>query len=334
MAKHGAEEDVTVTENDTTTEQSYQEELQQLMTQHAALEFEHAKKHAQEYFAREGITETPQFNSNHMARSLLSTRKLEMETTTTTTTDGSENNEQDTKPTARIPHHEDLICPVCVEELPKNATKFARLVCCGKGLHPSCMKEILKSNMTQEQKDTCVMCRAKIQVSLKKQMQRIHKHVKEKKAWAQNMLAEHYEAGDGFGITQSSEKAMELFHQAAEQGDIGSMRRIGHLFFQGSDSIARDAKKGRAWMIKAAEHGDCGAVGYLKVTDKAAGRTTPSYVSKPVSCWDCGKAHDPPMTTLTACSKCKTAYYCGRACQIHDWKKGDPTHKQSCKHFQ
>jgi len=301
MAKHGAEEDVTVTENDTTTEQSYQEELQQLMTQHAALEFEHAKKHAQEYFAREGITETPRCNADHMARTLLSSRRLEKETA-----DETQDNDQGTTPTARIPPHEDLICPICVEELPKNATKFIRLICCGKGLHPSCMQDILKSNLTREQKNTCVMCRAKLSMNSKKEMQCIRKHVKKKKAWAQQILADHYLTGDGFGITQSSEKAMELFHKAAEQGDIGSMRQIGHLYYQGSDSIKADAKKGREWMIKAAAHGDCDAVGYLKVMDNIAGRTTPSYVSKPVSCWDCGKAHDPPTTKLTACSKCKT----------------------------
>ena len=30
---------------------------------------------------------------------------------------------------------EEDVCPVCIEALQKNATKFVRFTCCGKGIH-------------------------------------------------------------------------------------------------------------------------------------------------------------------------------------------------------
>ena len=58
----------------------------------------------------------------------------------------------------------------------------------------------------------------------------------------------------------------------------------------------------------------------LRYIDKRKGRTTPSIESRPIDCWSCGKAHNPPAFKLIRCNGCKCAYYCNRECQRTDWK--------------
>ena len=54
-------------------------------------------------------------------------------------------------------------CPICCDALPKLGHLFARLTCCGKGLHEKCNNDLRATKcMTLEQKNTCIMCRTKI----------------------------------------------------------------------------------------------------------------------------------------------------------------------------
>eukprot|EP00525_Craspedostauros_australis_P007593 CAMPEP_0198135958 /NCGR_PEP_ID=MMETSP1442-20131203/60864_1 /TAXON_ID= /ORGANISM="Craspedostauros australis, Strain CCMP3328" /LENGTH=260 /DNA_ID=CAMNT_0043797151 /DNA_START=28 /DNA_END=810 /DNA_ORIENTATION=- len=49
------------------------------------------------------------------------------------------------------------------------------------------------------------------------------------------------------------------------------------------------------------------------------------------SCFHCGK-HESENAKLSKCSKCQTAKYCSRDCQVNDWKDG--RHKLVCKSYQ
>jgi len=53
-------------------------------------------------------------------------------------------------------------CPICCDALPKLSSQFERYTCCGKGLHKKCAQDLHENkSMTYEQKNTCIMCRAK-----------------------------------------------------------------------------------------------------------------------------------------------------------------------------
>jgi len=75
-------------------------------------------------------------------------------------------------------------CPICTDALPKLSGHFVRLVCCGKGLHIKCNTDLMENkSMTLEQKNTCIMCRAKVvTVGSPEYTERLRKWVKKRKA--------------------------------------------------------------------------------------------------------------------------------------------------------
>ena len=45
------------------------------------------------------------------------------------------------------------------EELPKDGTKFVRMICCGKGAHFKCRDDVFSSKLSEKQKSKCPLCR-------------------------------------------------------------------------------------------------------------------------------------------------------------------------------
>ena len=73
-------------------------------------------------------------------------------------------------------------CCICLEELPKDTTKFTRWTCCGQGMHFHCEKDLDSMNMGH----TCPLCRAKTPTSDDEEIVKyLRPWVKKKKAWAQ-----------------------------------------------------------------------------------------------------------------------------------------------------
>ena len=70
---------------------------------------------------------------------------------------------------------EENVCPVCIEALQKNATKFLRFTCCGKGIHIWCDEGIKVSSLSDEQKNSCPLCRAKDPSSNEEHIERLAK---------------------------------------------------------------------------------------------------------------------------------------------------------------
>jgi len=226
-------------------------------------------------------------------------------------------------------------CPVCLETLPKRCMKYLRLTCCGKGIHRHCAAGIFDSNMTDAQKNSCTLCRTKsTHPGTKEDIKRIRHWVDKGKAWAQHMLASRYQRGQG--VAQSWEKATELNIMAADQGHASSTTKVALMYYYGRGGLEKSKEREREWMMKAATLGDQDSIMNLRFMDKEkGGRTTPSFKSRPIDCWNCGKEHSPPSFKLIRCNGCQCAYYCNRECQKNDWKHGLPkTHKEYCKLLQ
>ena len=78
------------------------------------------------------------------------------------------------------------VCPICTDALPSSYCQFSRYTCCGKGLHHKCAKDLMENtSMTLAQKNTCIMCRAKLVTKgSKEEIKRIRRFVKKGKGWA------------------------------------------------------------------------------------------------------------------------------------------------------
>ena len=258
---------------------------------------------------------------------------------------------------------EEDVCPVCVESLQKDATKFMRYTCCGKGIHLWCAEGIQVSSLSDEQKESCPLCRAKCPTS-EENIEQIRRWVEKGKAWAQSSLGSKYEHGigveqsyqqarelyelaasqgqsmaqynlglmydNGHDVDQNYERAAEYYEAAARQGNAGAQLNLGALYAQGQ-GVEQSNETARAWMMKAAEQGNENAIRNLfQILDKREGRTTPSFIPKPLECASCYRPHDPPENKLRPCKRCQRVYYCGRECQVKHWKKELNGHKQRC----
>ena len=67
---------------------------------------------------------------------------------------------------------------------------------------------------------------------------------------------------------------------------------LGCLYCNGQ-GVEQSNEIAREWWIKSAEQGVEGAIKELQDLDKAEGRTTPSFIPKPLECASCYRPHDP-----------------------------------------
>jgi len=259
---------------------------------------------------------------------------------------------------------EEDVCPVCIEALQKDHKKFSRYTCCGKGIHLWCHTGIKVSSLSHAQKNTCPLCRANHPASQEEAIEKLRPWVEKGKAWAQCLLGQRYE--HGLGVDQSYQQARELFELSASQGNADAQYSLGFMYRegrgvdqsyekaaeyceaaakQGHDSaqynlgvayanghgVKQSIETAREWWMKAAEQGQEGAINMLQELDEIEGRTTPSFVPKPLECANCYRPHDPSEHKLNACNGCHRVYYCGRECQVKHWKKDSwDGHKKKC----
>jgi len=259
---------------------------------------------------------------------------------------------------------EEDVCPVCIEALQKDSNKFIRYTCCGKGIHKWCDEGIDASSLSDEQKRSCPLCRTKFPKSEEEAIEQLRPWVEKGKAWAQLNLGGKYECGlgvdqsyqrakelfelsasqgwataqyalgqmyyKGQGVDQSNERAAEYYKAAAKQGIDKAQFNLGNCYVQGQ-GVKQSNEKARAWWMKAAEQGEESAIGNLQILDKHEGRTTPSFIPKPLECASCYRPHDPSEHKLRPCNGCHRVYYCGKECQLKHWKKKVDGHKERCK---
>jgi len=183
-------------------------------------------------------------------------------------------------------------------------------------VHKWCDEGIDASSLSLEQKRSCPLCRAKHPDNRSKEMiKQIRLWVEKGKAWAQKMLGDRYD--EGIGVEQSYQQARELYELAASQRNasaqynLGDMYREGQgvdqsyerakeyyeaaarqefasaqnslgIFYANGRGVERSYETAREWWMKAAEQGHEGAVKGLQILDKQEGRTTPSFIPKPI----------------------------------------------------
>jgi hypothetical protein len=255
-------------------------------------------------------------------------------------------------------------CPVCIEPLQKDSTKFIRYVCCGKGIHKWCDMDIDKSSLSQKQKDSCPLCRTKYPNAGEESVEQLRPWVEKGKAWAQSMLGQRYKNGDdveqsyqqakelfemsasqgnafaqytlgnmyrdGQGVDQSYERAVEYYEPAAMQGNARAQFNLGSRYALGQ-GVERSLVRAHEWWIKSAEQGNESAIANLQLLDKIEGKTTPSFIPKPIECASCYRPHGDPKHKLRPCARCRRVYYCGRECQKEHWKRERNGHKKLCQ---
>ena len=110
------------------------------------------------------------------------------------------------------------------------------------------------TSMTQEQKNTCIMCRAKlVERGSKEDIKRLRKWVKKGKTWAMRGLAHRYK--DGVGVKQSNKKAIELYEMAAKRGNASAQYNLGQFYQQGIHGVAQSSKRAFEYFTLAAKQG-------------------------------------------------------------------------------
>ena len=135
---------------------------------------------------------------------------------------------------------------------------------------------------------------------------------------------------DGQGVDQSYERAAEYYEAAARQGKASAQLNLGGLYYNGQ-GVEQSNETACPWFMKAAEQGNEGAIRNLQILDKEEGRTTPSFIPKPLECATCYRPHDPPEHKLRPCKRCHRVYYCGKECQVKHWKmENNFGHKKNC----
>jgi len=146
-------------------------------------------------------------------------------------------------------------CPICCDALPKLSAQFVRLTCCGKGLHIKCNADLdATESMTLEQKNTCIMCRAKqVEAGSKEETERFRGWAEKGKAWAMCGLASRYQLG--VGVEQSDQKAVEFYEMAAKRGEPVAQFNLGIFYDQGSHGVTQSDKRAIEYYTLAADQG-------------------------------------------------------------------------------
>ena len=146
-------------------------------------------------------------------------------------------------------------CPICTDALPRLSNQFIRLMCCGKGLHKKCSADLCTANfLTLEQKNTCIMCKAKlVKNGSKEDIEQLDAWAKKGKAWAMSMLAQRYI--QGVGVEQSDEKAIELYEMAAKRGNAGAQHNLGQFYDHGSYGLTQSSERAIEYYTLAANQG-------------------------------------------------------------------------------
>jgi len=282
-------------------------------------------------------------------------------------TDHEETATSSTTPPPKDVLHSD-VCSICMDNVSMLDT-FTYTICtgCGKCMHKMCGRDLLGSNLSEETKASCPMCRAKnVPKGSAEEIRRLRKWSQKNKSWAQLMLGARYR--EGVGVPHDDKRASVLYKLAADQGHHQAQFNLGNSYAKGKGVIQSDTlafkyyqlsaaqgfanaqfnvgtyyalgevveqsnTKAREWWTKAAAQGDEGAIENLKILDQNDARTTPSSTTvtdnNTIACLKCNK----PQTNthrLKYC-ECKAAKYCNSTCQTGHWQQHKSEHRRIVK---
>ena len=223
-------------------------------------------------------------------------------------TDHEETATSSTSPTPQVVYHSDVCC-ICQENVSMlDVSTFTMCTGCGKCMHMMCGLDLDASNLSDETKNSCPMCRARnVPAGSAEEIRRLRKWTQKNKPWAQAMLGNRYDKG--IGVPQDDKRACVLYKLSADQGHHVAQFNLGNMYATGrgvnqSDTLAfkyyqlsadqgyakaqlnvgvdyangtgvdQSFTKAREWWTKAAAQGMEEAIANLKRLDKMEGRTT------------------------------------------------------------
>ena len=159
-------------------------------------------------------------------------------------------------------------CPICFLRLPTLETGKRYRSCCGKVVCSGCIHAPVYDNNGNKVKKKCPFCRAPTPAP-EEGIKRAEKRMEMGDAQAITNLAGYFFKGIK-GFPQDTDKALELWHQAAELGNADSYYNIGHAYSKGK-GIVRDEKKAVHYYELAAIKGNAKTRHSLGRIDECAG---------------------------------------------------------------
>ena len=152
-------------------------------------------------------------------------------------------------------------CPICFLRLPTLETGRGYMSCCGKTICKGCIRAPVYDNQGNlvdiDKQNECPFCRALHPKSEEEARKRIKTRVDMKDARAMfNAGCYYYHGRNGF--PQDMDKALELYHRAAELGYSTAYNSIGYAYSNGQ-GVKADKKKAVYYYELAAMAGDADA---------------------------------------------------------------------------
>jgi len=164
-------------------------------------------------------------------------------------------------------------CPICFTRIPTLCTGSKYKTCCGKTICSGCSYAPRYDNQGNEvdieKQNECPFCRVVAPKSDEEIVNRMMKRVDAEDPIAIFSQGTYYDIGM-HGFSQDYNKALELYHRAAELGHIEAYNNIGAAYTNGK-GVKRDKKKARHYYELAAMGGSVIARYNLGLDEKKAG---------------------------------------------------------------
>jgi len=166
-------------------------------------------------------------------------------------------------------------CPICFLTLPSLETGKRYNTCCGKRICSGCIHALIMTS----RKNMCPFCRTLAPKTEEEVIKRLKKRIEVDDAIATYNQGCDYARGM-HGLPQDRDKALELWHRAADLGYAASYCNIGYAYSNG-EGVQRDEKKATHYYELAAMVGDVLArykLGTVEVRAGNYGRALKHYM--------------------------------------------------------
>jgi tetratricopeptide (TPR) repeat protein len=159
-------------------------------------------------------------------------------------------------------------CPICFQLLPNRALGKTFMSCCGKTICHGCRHT---HELQSSGHPSCPFCRLRVASSTKECIAMMEKRVDANDAEAILQLGKIYLNGDeDSGIREDADKAVNLFHRAAELGSAEAYHSLSAMYVRGL-GVKKDDTKAIQYCEKAAMAGNVNARFNLGNMDADAG---------------------------------------------------------------
>ena len=149
-------------------------------------------------------------------------------------------------------------CPICFIRMPSLYTGRKYKSCCGKMICSGCIYAPVYDDqgnkVDNDKQNECAFCRVVAPKSIKEVVERLKKRVEAEDPIAIHNLGIHYRVGE-HGFPQDMDKALELWHRAADLGYAEAYGSIGYAYYWG-EGVEVDMKKALHYYKLAAIRGD------------------------------------------------------------------------------